>query len=300
MSIIARALGETPAPAPKRRRLTPVVQPAIAADPPIRIEDVPTLIEQRVTAYLAEPAPGRALLLALPAGSGKTTALVRVAERVALAGQRVIYAGPRHDFYADLMGVPNVRPAMWYEWLPRKEATEHAEGTCRYATQMSLWLHRGYEAMTFCSNARICGYDYIRQHCPYHAQRRVTQPIIYAQHQHVALAHPLMEQCSLLIGDESPLSAFLEAWKIPSGCIVTEASKADPSLEQLLYTLQHLCNAVPEKDANGNPAETVTARGPSRTGGRGGLGRAGAVRAGPCRHPAPPQARGAAGAYHLV
>jgi len=160
MSIIARALGDTPAPAPQRRRLTPLVQAAPTHEPVLALADVPRVIEERVSAYLADPAPGKALVLALPAGSGKTTAMVRMAERVALAGQRVMYCGPRHDFFTDILAVPGVHAALWYEWLPRTEATEQSEGTCRYATQINLWMQRGYEARAFCHNRHICGFPY--------------------------------------------------------------------------------------------------------------------------------------------
>ena len=44
--------------------------------------------------------------------------------------------------------------------------------------------------------------------CRYHAQERHGWPIVFAQYEHIALGHPLMEQMAL-IGDELPIRAFL-------------------------------------------------------------------------------------------
>jgi hypothetical protein len=58
-----------------------------------------------------------------------------------------------------------------------------------------------------------------------------------------------MEQCRLLIGDESPLSAFLEPWRIPSGSLVTRTATGE--LEILLHTLQALCHTPPDARDDG-------------------------------------------------
>lgn len=241
MSIIARALDGAPAPStprpPKRRKLCHA--PLSTATPEsVSLEELPGIVEAAVSTYLADPNPGRALLLALPAGAGKTTAMVGVAERVASGGRRVMYAAPRHDFYNDIRAISQ-RPGWWYEWQPRRLGTDTLETTCRWAPQMQGFLARGYQAPDFCRNPRICGFDYMTHDCPFLAQQRITHPIIFAQHAHVALRHPLMEQCELLIGDESPLSAFLSSWIIPTGGIVV--ADQPPDIEQLLYTLHMLC-----------------------------------------------------------
>lgn len=244
MSIIARALAAAapelvPTPPPKPRRSLRPAPLSLTTDTPISLDAVPGLIDAAVSAYLADPAPNRALLLALPAGAGKTTALVQVAERIAGAGQRVMYCGPRHDFFADILAISE-RPGWWYEWQPRRLGSETQDPTCRWAPQITGWMQRGYRAIEFCKNPRVCGFDYLTHDCPFHAQQRVTHPIIFAQHAHVALRHPLMPQCSLLIGDESPLSAFLSPWIIPPGSVVLRDQP--PEIEQLLYTLQMLCH----------------------------------------------------------
>lgn len=207
------------------------------------------MLDHAITTYLAEPTPGRALLLAIPAGGGKTTKMVQIAERTAAAGgRRVLYAGPRHDFYQDIQALAG-QPSWWYEWKPRTLGGETTAATCRWAPQMERWQHRGYMALDFCKNPHICGWSYLQKDCPYHAQRRITQPIIYAQHQHVALRHPLMEQAGLLIGDELPLSAFLHPWTIPAGAIVLDG--AAPDLHQLLWTLRALCATPAPKGQGG-------------------------------------------------
>lgn len=200
-----------------------------------------------VTTYMREPDPGYALLLAAPAGGGKTTIGVRLAEAVAAASHRVLYAGPRRDFYADTQQLAQ-RPGWWYPWLPRQAGDVETGDpmTCRHAPQMTAWLQRGYEAMDFCSNPRICGWDYIRDRCPWHRQKERGEPIIFGQHAHVALGHPLMDKVHLVIGDELPIGAFVHPWTIPVSALVPpEIDDAD--LEQLLRNLRLLCVQPPAR-----------------------------------------------------
>ena len=245
---VTTALPEAPKERGPIRRGLKKVAPVYHLEPELTVEELPAMIHKRVTAYLADPAPGYALLLALPAGSGKTTALVQTAERHASGGQRVIYAGPRHDFFADVLAIAG-KPHWWYEWQPRHGGED---ATCRWAPQMESWLQRGYQAVEMCRNAKICGWDYIRHECPYHAQRSITQPIVYAMHQHVAIKHPLMEQASLLIGDELPLTAFLHHWTIPPASITLDG--ADPEIDSLLYKLRELTTlAAPRRGGWSGP-----------------------------------------------
>lgn len=249
--VVTTALPEAPKErGPIRRGLKKVAR-VHHLEPELTVDELPAMIHKRVAEYLAEPAPGYALLLALPAGSGKTTALVQTAEQHASGAQRVIYAGPRHDFFLDIQAIAQ-RPHWWYEWQPRHGGTDTLEATCRWAPQMERWLARGYQAIEMCRNARICGWDYLKHDCPYHAQRAITQPIIFAQHQHVAIKHPLMEQASLLIGDELPLTAFLHHWIIPPASITLDS--ADAEIHGLLYKLRELTTlAAPRKGGWSGP-----------------------------------------------
>src|SRR4051812_37759252 len=61
------------------------------------------MITDAITTYLADPMPSQMLLIAAPAGVGKTTIGVRTAETAAAGGQKVMYVGPRKEFFADVM-----------------------------------------------------------------------------------------------------------------------------------------------------------------------------------------------------
>lgn len=178
------------------------------------------MIQQAIAEYLADPAPSHMLLVAAPAGIGKTTLGVRAAESAAGGGQKVMYVGPRKDFYADLMRFAS-RPQWWYAWQSRHGGDEYGLGaTCRWSSQIAIWQQRGYDARAFCSNPRICGWNYIHSSCKYYAQEQHAKDIIYAQYEHVAMGHLLLKQMHLIIGDELPVRAFLHPWHIPTGAIV--------------------------------------------------------------------------------
>lgn len=215
------------------------------------------MIADATRRYLADPLPEQMLLVATPAGTGKTTEMVRLAETQALGGDRMMYAGPNHAFYADLRTVSErvglIPPAQfgrwWYEWQGRHagDAETGANATCRWAPQMDAWLARGYTARNFCKNPRICGWNYVHTSCKYYAQEQLAGPIIYAQHQHVSLGHLMMDRIKLLIGDELPIGAFLSStygkpgWIIPPAFIVPKGMEQGP-LETLLRALRAMAS----------------------------------------------------------
>lgn len=215
------------------------------------------MIADATQRYLADPLPEHMLLIATPAGTGKTTEMVRLAETMALGSDRVMYAGPNHAFYEDIRQVSarvgQIPPAQfarwWYEWQGRHAGDEvsGANATCRWAPQMDAWLARGYTARTFCKNPRICGWNYVHTSCKYYAQEQLAGPIMYAQHQHVALGHLMMDQIKLLIGDELPIGAFLSStygkpgWIIPPAFIVPKGMEQGP-LETLLRALRAMAS----------------------------------------------------------
>jgi hypothetical protein len=245
-------LSEPPPERFTRRGLSLRPAPPDADQPTIALEDLPDLLMDETTRYLNIPDPGYALLLAAAPGAGKTRHAVQLAERVAAAGHRVLYAGPRRAFWRDVQA-EQTRPDWWYAWQPRSTGDLETEPpiplTCRWADQMTAWLGRGYEAMDFCSNPRICGWSYLNERCPWHAQKRRHEPIVFGQHAHVALGHPLMERFYLVIGDELPLAAFLHRWTIPLTQIVPPGVD-DADLENLLRNLRWLCVNPPD-DASG-------------------------------------------------
>ena len=66
--------------------------------------------------------------------------------------------------------------------------------------------------MTFCQQA--CGWDYINNGCPYHKQKNHAEPLIYGQHAHVVMGHPLAGQFAVVVGDELPMSTFVHEWTV--------------------------------------------------------------------------------------
>ncbi len=220
------------------RRLKVIDRPVLVGrEDAASVEEARAVIRGAIASYLAQEAPGRALLVKALPGVGKTTAAVGAAEALALEGRRVLYAGPRHDFYPDLMAIA-AQPSWWYEWLPRQRADEAAgkPETCQYADQIQSWMVRGYAAMDFCS--RICGWDFIKEGCPWHAQKRRPEPIIYGQHQHIALGHPISFEA--VIGDESPLAAFCRKWSIPGKYILPSGMDPTVPLAEVLHNLEAL------------------------------------------------------------
>jgi hypothetical protein len=85
------------------------------------------------------------------------------------------------------------RPQWWYAWQSRHGGDAYGLGaTCRWAGQIATWQQRGYDARTFCSNPRICGWNYIHTACKYYAQEQHVKDILFAQYEHVAMGHMLL------------------------------------------------------------------------------------------------------------
>lgn len=227
------------------------------------------MIRDRVIAYLSDPQPGRMLLIGAPAGIGKTTLAIEVAEQWALGVMgvpdshgRVLYVGPRKEFIDDIRQLSaaggRIQPAFfdnfWYPWQGHHGGnTDGLGATCRWPSQIAQWMHRGYGAMKFCQQPRVCGWNYINHTCAYHRQRARREPIIFAQYEHVSLGHPLLGQCNLVIGDELPTRGFLyttneqPGWVIPPHAIVPPGMPKGP-LESLFRTLR-ACANVPNRDS---------------------------------------------------
>lgn len=208
------------------------------------LEEIRASLQRAMRDYLRIPEPDYMLLLKPPPGTGKTYAGVAFAQWAhQFTGQRVLYAGPRHAFFADIMAEADKQEQpenSWYEWQPRQDKPDdETKHTCHLAPQIAEWQQRGYESMTFCST--ICGWDFINKGCPYHAQKRRHEPIIYGQHQHVVLGHPLASQFAVVIGDEDPSQAFLRTWKIPTEFIIPDGLDPSSMLFSVLNQLRLLC-----------------------------------------------------------
>lgn len=200
------------------------------------IQQARDLIRAEISAYLAMEHPSEMLLIKSSPGSGKTTLAVAAVDELAASGKRVAYAGPRHDLYSDVTDKSRF-PSSWYEWLPRQFEEPQ---TCRYAAQIGAWLIRGYDAMDFCSG--VCGWDYVKNGCPYHLQKRRTEPVIYIQHQHITVGHPL--HFDVLFGDESPIQSFTREWRIPAQWVMPPGMDYTEPIASLLHVLAALCQTT--------------------------------------------------------
>lgn len=268
---LSRALADLETPAPtlysgpvseppkdheRRRALLQMEAAPDDEQPALSIDDARADIRHKMTEYLDIPNPDHILLVALPPGSGKTTEAVRQAELWAGAARgRVLYAGVRHNLWDDLMKASTIpaahRDQWWYHWQPHTEGdAETGQGqTCRYARQFRAWAERGYPGIEFCKKKAVCA-TYMKR-CVYLKQKDQNQPIVFVQHADIALGHPFLEQATLLIGDESPLDAFLHLWQIPARDIVPPSlwKESEPNTEliELLRTLRDLVDQTPPK-----------------------------------------------------
>jgi hypothetical protein len=198
------------------------------------VDSARQIIWSGITDYLKEERPEDMAMVKASPGIGKTTAAIQIVEQLAAAGHRIQYAGPRHDFFQDILAKSKT-PNQWYEWQPRQ--TEDLDAgkmqTCLYAGQISEWLNKGYAAMDFCSG--VCGWDYVKTGCVYHAQSKRPERIIFTQHQHVAMGHPM--QFSVLFGDESPIGAFVHEWRIPGRWILPSGMDPTDAMTELIFNM---------------------------------------------------------------
>ena len=216
------------------RRQLEICPPPHWASSTAIVEDAHVLISQAITNYLEDPYPDYMLLIKAMPGTGKTFMAVAAAEELITTKARIAYAGPRHDFFLQVMAFAK-KPQAWYEWLPRQiggDDDDHPE-TCRYAYAITNWMNKGYTALDFCSG--VCGWSYIGKQCPYHAQQHLSNPIMFIQHQHVCLGHPL--EFGAVIGDESPITAFMHCWEIPARFIVPKGINVAWPITDILYRL---------------------------------------------------------------
>lgn len=254
----AEAALSEPSPEPLRFRAGRRDRPTLAEPPnwqgsPDSVQDQ---IRAVVLSYLAErPEPGvpfPMVLVRVPPGGRKTSTSVELSEFVAQPDarghqERVIYYGPRHTLFADLMREAK-QQHWWKEWQSRHSGDKlTGEGaTCAHAAPLggghgaiNIWLHRNHDAMDFC--VRICGFDYIKNECVYHAQKNTTKPILYLQHQHLWAGVPGDLRAIVGFGDELPLGAMLWQWEIPAKWVVPPDMDPTEPLTELLHALHTAC-----------------------------------------------------------
>lgn len=210
----------------------------------IRLDDALRRMQQAVLDYLAIDNPEHMLLIQLEPGTGKTTSLVEIIELMAHQQKRTFWAMPRHDMYYDLQRAVEIvggDPRWWYHWQPRKGVPNMGiEPLCQWHEQIEQWLQKGHDSYDYCSNPKICGFDYIKHECPYWAQKNVKHPIICGTHQHLVSGHPLMETCSIIVGDEYPLSMFAGMLEIPAETFLPNMMPRNETFSEIVSILHSL------------------------------------------------------------
>lgn len=175
------------------------------------VNDIPQILQDRMRDYVLEDDPGYMLLVRATPGSGKSWSGVKLAYWAAgKTRKKIFYAAPRHPLYGDLIEAAseqNLDPTKMYEWLPRQDGLGKVT-TCIHSPIIGEWMRRGYNGINFCQ--MICGQQYMKTECGYHAQKKRKEPFIFGQHQNVTVGHMLSAKFHCLIGDEFPLSAFLD------------------------------------------------------------------------------------------
>jgi len=205
--------------------------------PPLPLDEVREGISRAILDYV-ESADPRLLLVRVPPGVGKTTAAVEAAQDLAERG-RILYAGPRHDFFADIAGTKGFDWSKWYEWLPFAHTLGGGEAydMCRYAPEMMSWLNRGYPSIDLCK--ALCNHDGYLSNCPYRLQARRKERIIFGMHQHLITGMAISDYwCGFC--DEMPLGAFLKKQWVPPKSIVVPGAQG--ALKRLLDGLEYLAS----------------------------------------------------------
>ena len=151
MDVLRRALAELDRPAPSLpdaptgappddqvpRRRGLIRAPASRPTETLSLEDARSMITTAITIYMADPLPESMLLIAAPAGIGKTTIAAWAAEQAAAEGRRVMYVGPRKAFFEDLQALAT-RPSWWYAWQARHAAAAYAAYAARRQANIQM------------------------------------------------------------------------------------------------------------------------------------------------------------------
>lgn len=218
--------------------------------PPVARDEAQIEIAREMYRYITTKDPDHMLVIKAPPGVGKTHLAIAMLADPLLARKRILFAGPRRDFYeSDIIPMTiktGQNPANWYPWQPR-QLEDEAKGrcqTCAHAPHIQIWNSRGHESIAFCS--RICGDHYLHNECDYYLQERIKKRWIYGAPEHVFMGHLL--KFHLVIGDESPIRAALRKWLIPAHAVIPggyDPYNRSPSHE-MLAVLQNLIVSYPD------------------------------------------------------
>lgn len=195
-------------------------------------------MRERIEAYLSGNDTSSILLVKAPPGTGKSHLGVSIAQQCAANGQRALYTGALRKHYEVLAQFPHFDASQWYEWMPMHQAEgddDRLPTTCRHYPTMRLWQQKRYPSMALCT--QLCEINgWLANGCRYRAQRTTKQPIIYAHHNH--LAHGLaIDDFSVAIVDELPLSSFIDRRLIPAAGMRFAAGGSVRAFLDLLFTI---------------------------------------------------------------
>jgi len=199
-------------------------------------------------AYDQDGEPG-ALLLRVPAGVGKTHALVKFAQVWAKqSGARVLWAAGAHSAWDDIQalrhadGSPLFDPDAWFHWQGITRVDEvTGEPLCRYAAAQEKWARLGYKAWDLCW--RLCAGDGHLAECPFRQQANTKRRCILGMHNHLTTGISLSD-FTLAIVDELPLGAFVDERFIPASGMLVQARGP---LATLLIGLKYLVGTLHRK-----------------------------------------------------
>lgn len=166
------------------------------------------------------------LIVAVPAGLGKTHAGVEAAQKLADEGKRVLWLSANHALFDDLSFHDNFQPDRWWHWQSL-DGQINDKPCCIYPLAQHKWSELGYKSFDLC--LRLCGRgdDPYLKRCPYRQQKESSAkfPIIFGMHQHLftGLDAGKFDVC---IVDESFISCIFQERVIPPGGLKMNAAAA--------------------------------------------------------------------------
>jgi hypothetical protein len=179
-----------PAVQPANHRVQyPELSALLALPDSITIEQARTEIPTRLHDYANKK--GRSILLvAAPAGIGKSYAGVQFVQERARMGERWYWAAQNHAMFEDLKAQPNFDESLWYHWQPMSGEIDGAPA-CRFPKAQNQWTQKGYKARALCW--QLCGRkdpgqteeDTYMHKCPFRCQGDKQTGVTFIMHQHL-------------------------------------------------------------------------------------------------------------------
>lgn len=190
-----------------------------------KVEDVRAILPDKIVDYV-KGGSRLPLVVAVPAGLGKTYAGVEAAQRLADQGKRVLWLSANHALFDDLKFHDNFQPERWWHWQSL-DGQINDQPCCLYPLAQHKWSELGYKSFDLC--LRLCGRGedaYLRK-CPYRQQKETATvyPIVFGMHQHLftGLDAGKFDVC---IVDESFISCIFQERVIPPNGLKMNAAVA--------------------------------------------------------------------------